>query len=67
MPLTREHELHHRRAGRNLGVALSLVGFAVLVFGLTIAKVHNGGSIEAFDHTYRPDLAIRYEEIRRGE
>ena len=67
MPITREHEIHHRRSGRNIGVAVSLAVFAALVFGLTIAKVNSGGTIEAFDHTYRPDLAIRYEQTRTGD
>lgn len=36
------HELHHRRFGRNLGVALVLTGFIAVVFGLTVVKVTNG-------------------------
>ena len=42
MPITQTHELHKRRFGRNLGVALSLVGFAAIVFGLTVAKIREG-------------------------
>jgi len=53
MALIREHELHKRRWGRNLGVALALVGFIALVFGLTVAKVQTGASMQGFDHTYR--------------
>jgi len=56
MALTRDHELHRRRLGRNTGVGLVLVAFIVLVFGLTIAKVSGGDMIQAFDHTYRPAL-----------
>ncbi len=56
MTIKVEHEIHQRRFGRNLGVGLLLVTFAALVFGLTIAKVSGGGSIEAFDHTYRPSI-----------
>ena len=56
MAITREHELHRRRLGRNVGLGLTLVVFIVLVFGLTIVKVSGGGTIEAFDHTYRPML-----------
>lgn len=59
MAIGREHELHRRRFGRNLGVGLTLVAFIVLVFGLTVAKVQRGGSLEAFDHTYRPSLVER--------
>lgn len=37
--IAREHELHHRRWGRNLGLGLVLGAFVMLVFGLTIVKV----------------------------
>jgi hypothetical protein len=66
MPIARTHDLHRRRASRNIGVGLTLVAFIVLVFGLTIAKVQRGGTIEAFDHSFRPDLHERYED-RRGQ
>jgi len=56
-----EHELHGRRRGLNRGVFVLLVAFIVLVFGLTIAKVQRGGTLEAFDHTFRPGLAERAE------
>lgn len=59
MSIARTHDLHRRRLSRNVGVAVSLVAFIVLVFGLTIAKVQRGGSLEAFDHSFRPDLADR--------
>lgn len=52
----RDHELHTRRWGRNLGVALTLAVFIALVFGLTIAKVQRGDSMQASDHTYRSEL-----------
>jgi len=56
MSIAREHPLHKRRSGRNVGLALVLVAFIALVFGLTIAKVSGGGTVQAFDHTYRPML-----------
>ena len=37
MPLQAEHELHRRRSGRNIGLALVLAAFVALVFGLSIA------------------------------
>ncbi|MFY0679294.1 MAG: hypothetical protein JXR13_01850 [Thalassovita sp.] len=37
-----EHELHKRRASRNVGVGLVLAGFIAIVFGLTVVKVTNG-------------------------
>lgn len=55
-PLRPTHELHKRRFSRNLGVGLTLVAFIALVFGLTIAKVQGGGTLQAYDHTFRPAL-----------
>lgn len=51
-----DHALHKRRLGRNVGVGLALVGFAAVVFGLTVAKVTSDGPIEGFDHVVRPHL-----------
>lgn len=51
-----EHELHGRRRSRNVGLGVVLIGFAALVFGLTVVKVQNGGMIEAFDHQPRVSL-----------
>lgn len=42
MAIKVEHELHHRRLGRNIGLALVLVGFVALVFGLTLVKTKRG-------------------------
>ncbi|WP_172328085.1 hypothetical protein [Mangrovicoccus sp. HB161399] len=57
MAITRLHEIHARRFGRNLGVGLCLACFVALVFGLTVAKVSGGGATQAFDHVVRPELA----------
>ena len=54
MSFPKEHEIYKRRMGRNLGVGLVLAAFIVIVFGLTIAKVSNGGQVEGFDHTAQP-------------
>ncbi|MDQ2092060.1 hypothetical protein NO357_19330 [Marimonas arenosa] len=42
MALKVEHELHHRRLGRNVGLALVLLAFVALVFGLTLVKTKRG-------------------------
>ncbi|WP_422050423.1 hypothetical protein [Shimia sp.] len=56
MSFREEHELHKRRFGRNLGVALVLVSFIVfIVFGLTVVKVTRGD--------YEPENA----SIQRGQ
>ena len=39
MNFPKEHELHQRRKGRNLGLGLVLVAFVAIVFGLTVVKV----------------------------
>ncbi|MCU4654003.1 hypothetical protein N8I71_14250 [Roseibacterium sp. SDUM158016] len=62
MPITETHELHKRRFGRNLGVALSLVAFATIVFGLTIAKIREGSTMEAFDHQPRVSITPLVED-----
>ncbi len=42
MSFDRQHEIHNRRFGRNLGVALLLIGLVAIVFGLTVVKVTRG-------------------------
>ncbi len=39
MAIAKEHELHHRRFGRNLGLGLVLVTMVAIIFGLTFVKV----------------------------
>lgn len=51
-----DHELHRRRFSRNLGLGLTLVGFVVLVFALTVVKVTRGDPMQAFDHVLRPEM-----------
>ena len=61
MAIRAEHEIHGRRRSRNVGLALVLVAFATLVFGLTVVKVQNGDSMEAFDHQPRVSILPREE------
>ena len=37
-------------------VVLVLVGFIVIVFGLTVVKVTRGDSLQGFDHQVRPEM-----------
>ena len=39
-----QHDLHRRRFGRNVGLALVLVAFVGIVFGLTLAKTKREGA-----------------------
>lgn len=54
--LRTEHEIHRRRSGRNVGLALVLAAFVALVFGLSIAKIRSGDLMQAFDH--RPRASV---------
>ena len=56
MVMHRDHELHARRRGRNVGLMLVLLAFIGVVFGITVVKVRSGGLAEAFDHVARPSL-----------
>lgn len=56
MALTRDTDLHRRRLSRNLGLGVVLIGFAALVFALTVVKVQNGSKMQAFDHQPRVTL-----------
>ncbi len=56
MAIRVEHELHGRRFSRNVGVGLALVGFAALMFALSVVKISATGPIQGYDHTIRPEL-----------
>ncbi len=51
MNFPKEHEIYKRRMSRNLGVGLVLAAFIAIVFGLTIAKINNGGQVQGLDHS----------------
>ncbi|MBU2962646.1 hypothetical protein KO516_17800 [Citreicella sp. C3M06] len=42
MSITKTHELHKRRFGRNVGVGLLLTAFIFIVFGMTMVKITGG-------------------------
>ncbi|MFP1642830.1 hypothetical protein [Pontitalea aquivivens] len=65
MAITKDSALHQRRFGRNMGLGLVLLGFAALVFGLTIAKVQTGASLEGFDHQPRVSITPATETVSR--
>lgn len=62
MAITQSHELHRRRWSRNVGVALTLVAFIAVVFGLTVAKIRQGSLMEGFDHQPRASALPPIEE-----
>lgn len=53
MAIKAEHPLHGRRKRSNMMLGVVLGGFVALVFAITVAKMMNGQSMEAFDHTVR--------------
>ena len=61
MAIKAEHELHSRRFSRNLGVGLTLPGFVVLVFALSVVKIKTFGPVEGYDYQPRPSLVIESE------
>ncbi len=56
MAFPKQHELHGRRFGRNVGLGIALAAFVALVFALTVVKVTRGDPMQAFDHQPRPEL-----------
>jgi len=56
MAIVKEHEMHKRRFSRNMGVGLALLAFVALVYGLTIAKMQTGDTMEAADHSPRVSM-----------
>ncbi len=56
MAITKDHDLHRRRAKRNIWLGMVLGGFVVLVFAITVVKLQDGQMLEAFDHSLRPSL-----------
>jgi len=56
MAIHKDHELHVRRAKRNMWLGLVLGGFVVLVFTITMVKLKQGEKMEAFNHALRPSL-----------
>jgi hypothetical protein len=59
MAIKATHEIHQRRLSRNLGVGLALLGFVAVVFGLTMAKIQTGASMQGFDHSSGPNSPSR--------
>ena len=65
MAIARDHELHRRRLGRNVGVAGVLVALIAVVFALSVVKITSGEPTERFDHVARPQLEL--EHYRQGQ
>jgi hypothetical protein len=46
------HEIYGRRRSRNVGLALTLAAFVLLVFAVTVVKLTEGTDIRGYDHSY---------------
>lgn len=46
-----EHELHRRRKGRNIALGGVLLAFALLTFGVTMAKLSDNAAIAELNRT----------------
>ena len=51
-----KHEIYKRRGSKNLVVAAVMAAFILLIFLVTIVKISDGGTMQAFDHSVRPEL-----------
>lgn len=52
----KDHELHTRRRGRNMGLLAVLLGFIAVMFALTVVKIQTAGFSQGFDHVARPEM-----------
>lgn len=56
------HEIYQRRRSRNLGLGLTLGGFVLLVFMVTMVKLDAGHSVGAFPGTGAATPALSAEQ-----
>jgi hypothetical protein len=56
------HEIYARRRSRNVGLGVALGAFVLLIFAVTLVKLYEGHSMEAFDHQFRPSLLPATED-----
>ncbi len=54
MTIRATHEIHARRLGRNVGLAVVLAAFVGLVFALTVVKVTRGERMQGLDQFMPP-------------
>lgn len=56
MSKNERNNLKVKQTKKNFVVGLSLLGFVIIVFAVTIVKMSDGHLMEAFDHGVRPSL-----------
>ena len=52
------HEIYARRRSRNRGLGLVLGAFVVLIFAVTVVKMHEGADMRGYDHTVETLLRL---------
>ena len=52
-----DDDFYAKRKNRNFWLAICLVGFILMIFFVTIAKLSTGEMIEGFDHTLRTSIS----------
>ena len=62
MAIGQEHPQAGRKKRSNLMLGAVLGGFVALVFAITIVKMMDGQSMEAFDHTVRHSITTEQGE-----
>ncbi|MDG1237258.1 MAG: hypothetical protein P8P16_12975 [Amylibacter sp.] len=67
MGIKTEHPLHGRRKRSNMLLGLVLLCFVALVFAITVAKMMNGQSMEAFDHTVRYSIDTALQDVLKED
>ncbi len=50
------HEIYKRRGANNIWLGLIMAGLVIIIFFVTVVKLMNGSSMQAYDHTLRPEL-----------
>lgn len=53
-----DSKIGDRRKRNNIMLGMVLFGFVTLVFFITVAKMMDGGNMEAYDHVVRPALEV---------
>ncbi|MGB0799646.1 MAG: cytochrome C oxidase assembly protein [Planktomarina sp.] len=56
MSFQKESDMHRKRKSQNIGVAVCLVAFIVLLVALSLTKLRSTGAVEGFDHAVRPSV-----------
>ncbi len=54
--ITKQHEIHARRAKNNVWLGVIMGCLVTVIFSVTVVKLSNGSKMQGFDHTLRPEM-----------